>query len=85
VAQLSKLGGETFMPSQPSSSSVKFHCYVSVMGVIGAFVGWNLWFVSGGWQRQQHWGESMLWAAHGASSVKRLEAISLPFAFSTVP
>ena len=33
------------------------------MGVIGAFVGWNLWFVSGGWQRHQHWGEGILWGA----------------------
>ena len=49
------------MSSQPSTPSAKFHCLVSLIGVFGAFIAWNLWFVFGGWQRHQHWGEGILW------------------------
>jgi membrane protein YdbS with pleckstrin-like domain len=50
------------MTTQPSTRSAKFHCLVSLLGVVGAFIAWNLWFVAGGWQRHQHWGESILWS-----------------------
>ena len=39
----------------------KRHCLISVAGVGGAFLGWNFWFTSGGWQRHEHWGEGILW------------------------
>lgn len=57
------------MPPQRSASSAKFHCVISVLGVVGAFIGWNFWFASGGWQRHQHWGEGILW---GVSAVAGL-------------
>ena len=36
-------------------------CYISAVALVGAFVAWNLWFVAGGWHRQGHLGESILW------------------------
>jgi hypothetical protein len=44
------------------NSSAGFHCLVSALAVCGSVAGWNLWFVSGGWQRHQHLGEGTLWA-----------------------
>lgn len=44
------------------NSSVGFHCFVSSAAVFGSIAGWRLWFVCGGWQRQQHWGDGTLWA-----------------------
>ena len=49
-------------------SSPKFHsswrdCLVSGLGFCGSFIAWNLWFVNGGWHRDQHLGEVVLWAA----------------------
>lgn len=50
------------MNPSPRNPSARLHCLVSAIALGGAFAGWNLWFVSGGWQRQQHWGEGILWA-----------------------
>ena len=44
---------------------------LSVCGVAGAFLGWNFWFIAGGWQRQQHLAEAIFW---GSSSVSGLVA-----------
>jgi len=44
------------------NSSAGFHCLVSAVAACGSFAGWDLWFVSGGWERHQHWGEGTLWA-----------------------
>jgi hypothetical protein len=45
------------------NSSCGFHCFASFVVVFGSIAGWILWFSFGGWQRQQHWGDGMLWAA----------------------
>lgn len=39
-----------------------FHCLWSFLAAIGAFTGWDLWFVCGGWERRHHWAEATLWA-----------------------
>jgi hypothetical protein len=51
------------MKTTSLNRSAGFHCLVSAVAVCGSFAGWNLWFVSGGWERHQHWGEGTLWAA----------------------
>lgn len=45
-----------------SRASIR-HCVISALAVIGSFVGWHFWFVSGGWQRDWHWVEGTVWAA----------------------
>jgi len=47
--------------SKPSSPARR-RCYISAFALVGAFGAWNLWFVSGGWQRQNHRGEVVLWS-----------------------
>jgi len=42
---------------------------MSVIALGGSFLGWNLWFVAGGWHRSDHLWEGALW---GVSAVTGL-------------
>jgi hypothetical protein len=48
--------------SQRRFSSGWLHCLVSLVASAGSWAGYRLWFTVGGWHRQDHTAEGMLWA-----------------------
>ena len=54
------------MNSLVTAWSPKRYLVLSVCGVVGAILGWNFWFVAGGWARHQHLTEAVLWGASSA-------------------
>jgi hypothetical protein len=54
------------MSASSSTPSPKRYLFLSVCGVVGAFLGWFFWFAAGGWQRQQHLAEAILWGVSSA-------------------
>jgi hypothetical protein len=47
----------------------EYYCLTSLVGVGGAYLGWKLWFISGGWERHQHWGDSILWSTSAVAGL----------------
>jgi hypothetical protein len=50
------------MKSLSERRSLWLDCLISAAGFCGSVVAWNLWFIDGGWHREQHLGEVVLWA-----------------------
>ena len=57
------------MKPTASTFSAKRHLLLAGIGAGGAFLGWNLWFAAGGWQRHQHFGEAALWGISSAAGL----------------
>ena len=70
------------VPSHRFMSPAQLHCLVSLVALLGAFFGYSFWFVSGGWERREHWGEGILWGTSvvvglwGAFDAIRLDRLS---------
>ena len=58
-------GDKALMMLSTSHTSARRHNSISAIALAGAFLGWHLWFVAGGWHRQQHWVEGTLWGVCG--------------------
>jgi len=50
------------MSALPRAWTAKRYLLISGCGVVGAISAWNFWFIAGGWARQQHIAEAVLWA-----------------------
>jgi hypothetical protein len=37
------------------------NCILSAVASLGSLAGWRFWFIFGGWDRQEHWFDGVLW------------------------